>query len=66
MKQKITDINDPSEAPFLFTSAIENYTFDSFFGSFPTDSSLAEDVGNLFEINNFRLVPFTGDIVHNV
>ena len=30
------------------------------------DSSPMEDVGNLFEIINYIVVPFSGSIVHNV
>ena len=66
MNQTVTYLNDPSEPALFFSSAIENYTFDYFFGSFPIDSSPTEDVDNLSEINNCTVVPFSGDIVDNV
>ena len=66
MKQTIIDINDPSELVVFFSSAIEHYTFDYFFGNLYGDSSHVEDVDNLLEINNCIIVPFTGSIVHNV
>ena len=44
MKQTVTDLNDPIEPIVFFSSGIEHYTFDSFFGNFPVDSSLVEDV----------------------
>ena len=46
MKQTVTDLNDPSEPVVFFSSAIEHYTFDSFFGNSPTKSSPVEDVDN--------------------
>ena len=35
MKQTITDLNDPNELVFHFSSCIEHYTFYSFFGKMP-------------------------------
>ena len=37
-----------------------------FFGNLPIDSSHVKDIGNLSEINNYVVVPFTGSIVHTV
>ena len=66
MKQIVTDLNDPSEPIVFFTSYIEHYTFEYFFGSFPVDSSPTKDVDKWSEINNCTIVPFTGYIFHNV
>ena len=66
IKQIVIDLNDLSELVVFFTSAIEHYTFDSFFGSFPVDSSTTKDVDKFSKINNCTIVPFTSDIVHNV
>ena len=66
MKKIVNDLNDHSEPVVFFISGIKHYTFDSFFGNFPVDSSPVEDVDNLSEINNCTVVPFTGSIVHNV
>ena len=66
MKQTVTYLNDPSETIVFFSSTIAHYTFESFFGSFPVDFSPTEDVDKLSEINNCIVVPFTGEIVHNL
>ena len=63
MKQTVTYLNDPSELVVFFTSSIEHYTFDSFFGSLSVDSSPTEDVDKLSEINNCTIVSFMGEIV---
>ena len=66
MKQTITDLNDPSGHVVFFSSTIEHYAFNSFFGSFPIDSSPTQDVDSFLEINNCKGVPLIGYIVHNV
>ena len=42
LKQTVTDLNDPSEHVVYFSSHIEHYTFDTFFGNFLADSSTVE------------------------
>ena len=66
MKHTVNDLNDPGEPAIYFSSWIEHYTFDSFFRNIPSDSTLVEDVGSLYEINSYVVVPFIGSIVHNV
>ena len=65
MKQTVTDINDPSELEVCIKTTIEHYTFNSYFGNFFVDSSPNENVDRLSEIDNYKIVPFTGEIVHN-
>ena len=66
MKQTITNLIEPSEPDVFFTSAIENYTFDTFFGNLLVDTSPTQDVDKLSEIDNCKVVPFIREIVHNV
>ena len=66
MKQRVIDLNNPSEPVLFFSLGMNHYTFDYLFGNSLVDSFLVEDVYNLFEINNCNGVPFTGSIVQNV
>ena len=60
------DLNDPSEPAVIVNTTIENYTLDSYFGDFPADTFLNQNIDRLSEINNCKVIPFSGDIVHNV
>ena len=66
MKQTVTDLNDSSEPVVYFSSHIEHYTFDTFFGNLPGDSSPIENIQNQSRIINYTVVPFSSSIVHNV
>ena len=66
MKHTITDLNDPIEPASFVNSVVEQYTFDSYFGDLPTDISVNQNVDKLSEIGNCKVIPFVGDILHNV
>ena len=66
MKQIVIGINDPSEPVVFITTVIEHQTFEYYFGNFPSDSSPNENVDRLSEIDNYVVVPFTREILHNV
>ena len=66
MKKIVTDLNDPVEPAAFVNSVVEHYTFESYFGDFPADISLNQNVDKLLEIGNCKVIPFVGDILHNV
>ena len=66
MKHTITDLNNTVEPAGFVNSVVEHYTFDSYFGDLPADISLNQNVEKLLEIGNCKVIPFVGDILHNV
>ena len=43
MKQTVTDLDFSNESVSFFKNQIKNFTFDTFFGDFPTDVSPIEN-----------------------
>ena len=66
MKKTVTDLNDLVEPTIFVNLVVEHYTFDSYFGDLPADISLNQNVNKFLEIDNYKVVPFVGEIVHNV
>ena len=66
MKQTVTNLNDPSDSAVFTNTTIEHYTLDSYFGDFPANPSPNQNIDRLSEINNCKVIPFYGEIVHNV
>ena len=66
MKQTVIDLNDLAEPTIFVNSVVEHYTFDSYFGDLPPDISMNWNVDKLSEIGNCKVIPFVGDILHNV
>ena len=66
MKQTVIDLDSSNEFISFFSNQIEHFTFDTFFGDFPTDVSLAENVQKQSQITHLTSVPFSSTIVHNV
>ena len=55
MKHTVTDLNDPSEPAAFTNTAIEHYTFDSYFVNLSIDSSLNENVDGFQKSINTHL-----------
>ena len=66
MKQTVTDFDDPDEPVVFVNTVIEHYTLDSYFGDLPADTSPNQNIEKLSEINNCKVIPFSGKIVHIV
>ena len=66
MKQTVTDLNDPVELVVFVNKVIEHDTLDSYFGDLPADTSPNQNIDKLSKINNCKVIPFAGEIVHIV
>ena len=66
MKQTVTDLNDLAEPTIVVNSVVEHYDFESYFSDLPADISSNWNVDKLSKVDNCKVVPFIGEIVHNV